>query len=440
MAFVRSIGRRALTGLVINCMIGSGIFGIPGELNRLLGRASPVAMVLAALATALVILPTMEVASQFSEPGGAYLYARTAFGRFAGLQVGWFSLLSMVAADAANASLFVIYLAGFFPAAEHGWLRDLLMAALIGIPAWVNYRGARSGASLSSLLVVAKLLPLAVLIVLGLSRFGHNVPAFHLGEVTAVRPSVWLSALLLTGFSYGGFEAALCPAGEVKDPRRTVPFALAAALIGVACVYALVQVVTLATIGTSTSARPVADVAAVLLGGWGAPLIAAAVMISTSGHISSMILHAPRLAYSLAAKGEFPALLARLHPRYHTPGKAIVCYALLVWVFAASGGFLWALLLASGAKMIIYAAICAGLIRLRRMRPQAEAWRVPFGTAFSVAGTGISLAIVTQISKSGALLMLATAAVAAANWWFARGRVRESHAMAQESAAGALAP
>src|SRR5215472_12606024 len=149
MSFVRSIGRWALTGLVINCMIGSGIFGIPGELNRLLGRASPVAMVLAALATALVILPTMEVASQFSEPGGAYVYARTAFGRFAGLQVGWFSLLSMVAADAANASLFVIYLAGFFPAAGQSWPRNLLMAALIAIPAWVNYRGANSGASLS---------------------------------------------------------------------------------------------------------------------------------------------------------------------------------------------------------------------------------------------------------------------------------------------------
>jgi len=440
MSFVRSIGRWALTGLVINCMIGSGIFGIPGELNRLLGRASPVAMVLAALATALVILPTMEVASQFSEPGGAYLYARTAFGRFAGLQVGWFSLLSMVAADAANASLFVIYLAGFFPAAGQSWPRNLLMAALIAIPAWVNYRGANSGASLSSLLVVAKLLPLAVLIVLGLLRFGHNIPAVHVDDVAALRPSVWLSALLLTGFSYGGFEAALCPAGEVKDPKRTVPFSLAAALISVACVYALVQVVTLATIGASTSARPVADVAAVLLGGWGAPLIAVAVMISTSGHISSMILHAPRLAYSLAAKGEFPAFLAQLHPRYHTPGTAIGCYALLVWVFAASGGFLWALLLASGAKMIIYAAICAGLIRLRRMRPQAEAWRVPFGTAFGVAGTAISLAIVAQISKSGALLMLATAVVAAVNWWLTRGRVRGPEVIAQESAAGALAP
>lgn len=73
MAFVRSIGRWAMTGLMINCIIGSGIFGVPGELNRLLGHASPMAMIFAALATAFIAAPTAEVASQFSEPGGAYL-------------------------------------------------------------------------------------------------------------------------------------------------------------------------------------------------------------------------------------------------------------------------------------------------------------------------------------------------------------------------------
>src|SRR5579872_1864278 len=100
--FIRTIGRWALTGLAINTIVGSGIFGIPGELNRLLGRASPLAMVLAAVAMIFIVIPTMEVGSQFSEPGGAYLYARTAFGRFAGLQVGWLSLLTVIASDGAN--------------------------------------------------------------------------------------------------------------------------------------------------------------------------------------------------------------------------------------------------------------------------------------------------------------------------------------------------
>lgn len=436
--FVRSIGKWALTGLTINGVIGSGVFGTPGELNRLLGRASPAAMVLGALAIALIITPTAEVASQFSEPGGAYLYARTSFGRFVGLQVGWLSLLTSAASDAANASLFVVYLAGFFPSAEHGWLRDLLMATLIAVPAMVNYRGAKAGASLSSLLVIAKLLPLGLLVAFGVARFGHNFAGFHIFDMAPPGRSAWLSALLLTAFTYQGFEGALYPAGEVKDPRHTVPFALAASFLTVACVYTLVQLVIVATIGTSTSPRPVADSAVVLFGGWGAVLIAIAVMFSTGGHVSSMMLLAPRLAYSLSAKGEFPSFLSRLHPRYHTPTAAIVCYSVLVWIFAASGGFLWALLLSVGAKMIIYATMCAALIRLRRIQPEANALRVPFGPAFSVAGIAVALALVTRLNASALLLMAATTAMATVNWWFSRGRAASGATLPQASAPNTL--
>ena len=96
MPLVRSIGRWTMTALVINSIIGSGIFGVPGELTRLLGRASPFAMIFAALGMAVIMASVAEVASQFSEPGGPYHYVRAAFGRFLGLQVGWFHLFSVV--------------------------------------------------------------------------------------------------------------------------------------------------------------------------------------------------------------------------------------------------------------------------------------------------------------------------------------------------------
>jgi basic amino acid/polyamine antiporter, APA family len=112
-AFVRSMGRWTMTALVINCIIGGGIFGLPGELSNLLGRASPFAMIFAALGMAVILACFAEVASQFSEPGGAYLYVRTAFGRFAGMQISWFDLLNMIGTVAALANLFVDYLATF---------------------------------------------------------------------------------------------------------------------------------------------------------------------------------------------------------------------------------------------------------------------------------------------------------------------------------------
>src|SRR2546421_9510337 len=92
--FVRSIGRWAMTGLVINCIVGSGIFGLPGELNRLLGRASPIAMIAAGLLMASIMAPTAEGGSQFFEPGGAFPYARQIFGSVVGFQITWVSLLS----------------------------------------------------------------------------------------------------------------------------------------------------------------------------------------------------------------------------------------------------------------------------------------------------------------------------------------------------------
>src|SRR5512138_1529193 len=117
-----------MTGLVINTIIGSGIFGVPSELARLLGRASPLAMLAAAAAMSIIMACFAEVASQFSEAGGAYLYVRTAFGRFAGLQVGWFWFLAVVGGGAASANLFVNYLAELVPQAERGWIRPVVLA------------------------------------------------------------------------------------------------------------------------------------------------------------------------------------------------------------------------------------------------------------------------------------------------------------------------
>src|SRR5436190_8737951 len=121
MSFVRSIGRWTLTALMINCIIGSGIFGVPEPLIATLGRASPIAMIVAGLCMGVIVACFTEIGSQFSEPGGVYLYARTAFGRFAGLQVSWFWFLSTLAGAAAAANLFVEYVGGFAPGVAHGW-------------------------------------------------------------------------------------------------------------------------------------------------------------------------------------------------------------------------------------------------------------------------------------------------------------------------------
>ncbi len=240
MGFVRTIGRWSLTALVVNAIIGSMIFGLPSEITRLVGRASPLAMLFAAMVISLIVASMAEVASQFTEAGGGYLYVRTAFGRFAGLQVGWFWLLASLGAGAASANLFVQYLASIWPTAGHGFARIVIMTVLIAIPTIANYFGVRSGTNLSNILTVAKLLPLAMLIVLGLARVIYQPNDVHVIEFTNAGWSAWCNALLLLIFAYGGFEHTLAPSGEVKEPRRTVPFALFNGLLICAVVYTLV--------------------------------------------------------------------------------------------------------------------------------------------------------------------------------------------------------
>ena len=155
---VRAIGRWSLVALTVNSVIGSGVFGLPGTVAALLGRQSVLAVLIAGAAIGVIMMCFAEVASQFSEAGGPYLYARTAFGRLVGLVVGWTFYLAQSAAPAANANLFVIYLAEFWPGAKAS--RLLILTVLVGMLALINMLGVRQGTRISNVFTIAKLLPL----------------------------------------------------------------------------------------------------------------------------------------------------------------------------------------------------------------------------------------------------------------------------------------
>src|SRR5260370_25566001 len=154
----------------------------------------------------------------------------------------------------------------------------------------------------------------------------------HPFEVLSPGLSNWVRALVFLIFLYGGWEDSLIVAGEVKNPRRTIPFGLLLGLLICTGFYMLLQFITLATIGTNVSERPLAAVSSVLLGPSRAPVVAIAAIISTYGWVSASLLNAPRLLYSFAAEGDFPGIFAKLHPRYQTPTVGIILFALIVWL------------------------------------------------------------------------------------------------------------
>src|ERR1700676_2379372 len=266
---VRAIGRWSLAALAVNSIIGSGIFGLPATVAGLLGKRSVVAGLIAGAAMGVLMACFAEVASHFSEAGGPYLSARAAFGRLMGILVGWMLYLSQTAAPAANANLFVIYLAEFWPAAKEPWPRFVILTLLVGLLALINIRGARQGTAVSNVFTVAKILPLLMVVSAGAAvTIIHPAPWGGAGPIAA---SVWMKAMVLLFFFYGGFESALAPMSEAKNPGRDAGFALFVALIACTVIYALVQWVVVGVLGPgATTDRPLAEGAAVTMGHRGA--------------------------------------------------------------------------------------------------------------------------------------------------------------------------
>ncbi len=276
----------------------------------------------------VIIACYAEVASQFTQTGGTYVYAREAFGAMMGLQVGWMLMLSRLTACAANANLLVLYLAEFWPGVARPVARVAVMSLLLGFLLLVNYRGVRAGTWVSNVFVVAKLIPLGIVALAG---------GFYLATHGAVAsPSTpasvgnWRTALLLLFFAYGGYEAAMNPLGEAKDPKRDAPFALLTSLAIITVLYALIQWVVVGVLPASShSDRPLADAARVFLGHGGAVLVAAGALVSVYGYLSANYLTGPRATFAFAEQGDFPRVFAAVHERFRTPHVSIVVLQLL---------------------------------------------------------------------------------------------------------------
>jgi len=418
---VRAIGRWSLVALAVNSIIGSGIFGLPATVAALLGRRSVVAVLIAGAAMGVIMACYAEVASQFSEAGGPYLYARTAFGRLTGILVGWMLYLAQTAAPAANANLFVIYLAEFWPAAKQPWPRFGILTLLVGVLAAINTRGTRQGTVMSNTFTVAKILPLLMVV-----SAGAVLTIFHPAPWGGVGPlpvHVWMKAMVLLIFAYGGFETALAPMGEAKNPGRDAAFALFVALIACTVIYTLVQWVVVGVLGASaTTDRPLAEVARVTMGNRGAALVALGALISVYGYLSAKMLGMPRVSFALAKGGDLPGLFAAVSRKFHTPWFSILFYAVVVWGLAIGGNFAWNVTLSVVARLFYYAVVCAALIALRRKQPVAAGFRLPGGPVLAVLGVAIAVALATQVDLSKSLILAATVGAAFVNWLWARSK------------------
>ena len=417
---VRAVGRWQIVGLSINDVVGSGIYLLPAAAALLLGGASLWAILAAGLAVTLLVLCYAQASSHFDQPGGAYLYAREAFGPFAGFLTGWMTLITRVTVAAALSNGLALAVSLFWPWAASGMGHAAIVVGSLGLLTWINLVGVRTAARAGVALTIAKLLPLLFFVVVGLAYMDWS--AVRLDGLPLDEPARLGEAALLLLFAYAGFENTPAAAGEYRDPRRDVPFALVAMIALVTALYVLVQLVAQGTLPTlAQSETPLAEAAAGFAGNGAALLLTVGAAISILGTNFNTMLFGPRYMYALAMDGYLPRGLARLHPRWRTPVVAIVLQAALAVLLALTGSFVQLALLSVIARLFAYVATACAAIALQRRHPDRPgALRLPGGPLIPVAAIVLSLALLASASVGNLLMGGAALALGAVVYAFRR--------------------
>lgn len=380
----RVIGVRSLAVMIINNIIGAGIFALPAIIALRMGSSAYLTYIICGILLILVLLCFIEVGTKITTSGGPYTYVEKAFGPYAGFIINslyWIGFGSMGMAALAN--VIVDNLSLFVPAMNQPWYRVLFLTVMIGGLAILNIIGAKESSRFVNALSLFKIVPLVLFIVIGIFFIDpvnlnpdNNFTAADLGE----------SALILFFAFGGGAESVLCATGEMKNPKRTIPRGLLLGVLVVFFVYFLIQLVAQGVLGASLAMQnetPLATVADKIVGGYGLMLMVAGAAFSSFGTLSGDILVSSRVPYSAARDGLLPAYLAKIHPKFATPYRSVILYALVIFLLSVSGGFKQLAVMSSAALLLIYMGVILSTIRLRNLKSE-NAYTIPGGITVPV--------------------------------------------------------
>lgn len=424
----RELGKWDLTAIGINQVIGSAVFLLPSQVAAQVGNWSPIAFLAIGFASLLVALCFAEVGSRFEGTGGPYLYTRAAFGRFVAFEVGWMQWVTRVTSQASIANAIALALGFYWPVMTSGAGRASMIAAVTLMLGWINLRGIRQSAFVINLLTIAKLVPLALFIGIGLwfIDISRLTPG---GTVSMTQLS---TAALLLIFAFGGYDVIGVPAGEASQPRRHLPFAFISTIIAVTAVMTLAQIVAMGTLpNLPASKTPLADASLLFIGAAGALLISAGAIVSMTGNNMGAVLTGSRMLFALAENGELPGFFAKIHPRYRTPSNAIIFTTLVALGLALSGSFVILAVASAVARLVTYTGACAATLRLRHPRfhgvVKPATFVVPGGALVPLLAIAVSLLILAgathaQLLGGAAALALGAALFMANDRWLGSSR------------------
>ena len=422
---IRAVGVRGLTAAIINYTIGAGIFVLPAIVAGKVGNAAPMIYVICAVAMALIVMCFAEAGSRVPLSGGTYAYAETAFGPYVGYMIAMLLWLGAnVLASAAVANVSVDTLGQIFPVFSRPAGRTAFLIAMYALFAYINIRGVKAGSRAVQTVTVGKLLPILLLVAVGLfAAKGSNLSWPGLPPAADVSRT----AMMLI-FAFMGFESALTPSGEVKDPVRTVPRSILIALVSVTILYILIQIVSQGVFGPELATNdkaPLAETARRVMGNAGRILVLVGAAISTFGFVGGDVLCSPRAVYALGRDGLLPSVFGRVHEKFRTPHVAIITHAILCAALAVTGSFNALVVLSVLSALVVYLVCCLATIQLQRKNIRVEGsipYKVPGGRVVPILASAIVLWLMSSSTGKEFIALAIAVAVLTLIYFLMRAR------------------
>ncbi len=398
--------------LVVNGFIGAGIFGLPSGAAALAGEYSVFIYVICALLMLPVILSFAEVGSYFKGTGGPTKYGTAAFGPFIGFQGGWLYYLARLISFSANSVLLTDSIGYFFPSLAEGNGRLVTLFVIIGVLTLVNIVGSSQSIKSMGLFTIIKFTVLIGLVISGVMMLGPDViPSFD--SDLPIGSDIGAAALLLI-YAFVGFEGAVIPAGEAKNPQRDMPLGLILGLSVVVFLYMAIQLVSQAAVPDLASTKtPLLDASASLFGETGAILLMVGVTTSVIANLISAMFSATRVTYALALDKSFPNWFGVVNEKYLTPANSILFFGIIAFILGAMGSFTFLAAMTVLSRLFLFIMTCASIPVLRPKFKDQKVFRLKGGYIIPVLGILACLWLMLQVSwtsiwMTGVLILIGT--------------------------------
>jgi APA family basic amino acid/polyamine antiporter len=391
-SLLRVLGVWSAISIVIGTVIGSGVFLVPSAMIRYVGSVRNLFLVwiIAGLLSLFGALTYAELAAALPEAGGEYVYLSEAYGPFWGFLYGWTQFwVAKSGSIATLAAGFYTYLTVFVPVlgatvytlplhiGPGGSLLEihygqLLAIAVILLLAGVNYLGVRSGGNLQLVVTVIKMLLIAGIVLVGLLSGQGDFSHFGMRVVGAGGMAGFFAAMVSALWAYDGWNNVSMISSEIREPQRNLPRALIIGTTAVIITYLAINIAyfyVLTPAQVAGSHRVAGDMMASLYGSGASRAVAVAVMISIFAALNGSILSGSRVPYAMARDGLFFRYAATVHPKYKTPGNAMILLSLWSCIVVLSGWFDDLYNFVIFGSWILYLMTAVSVFVLRRKRP-----------------------------------------------------------------------